>query len=288
MQLSDKALLVQLNVSQWTARKLDKRVTKEVADTHGANRAAGNYHKRLLPVNNSLETVHTKTSLMRADFYKQTLPWGLEGTHMLPSKNYLAFMSEFRKHKAEWDILVGRFLWDYEQLLRQAGSNAQSFLGGLYDPNDYPPVEVVKQKFKVDMVVLPVPTNDFRVQISDSELAGIHADVQRRVQESVRGAMDEAWNRLYKQVSTMAQRLGNPEGKLYDSLIDNARELCTILTRLNVTDDPDLEAMRQEVEAKLTPHDKDVIKADPKLRQSLADEAAEIMKRMGAFMGQPS
>lgn len=288
MQLSDKALLVQLNVSQWTARKLDKKVTKEVADSHGASRAAGNYNKRLLPMNDKLDAVHAKTSVMRADFYQQTLPWGLEGTHMLPSTNYLAFMSTFRKHKAEWDMLVSQFIWDYEQLLRQMGGNARTFLGGLYDPADYPSVEEVRRKFNVDMVVLPVPTNDFRVQIADEELAGIHADVERRVQQSLRGAMDEAWNRLYRQVSTMAQRLGNPEGKLYDSLIENARDLCNVLSRLNITDDPNLEAMRQEVEAKLTPHDKDTIKADPKLRSSLAQEAEEIMRRMGAFMGQPT
>ena len=29
MKLSDKALLVQLNVSQWTARKYDKRATEQ-------------------------------------------------------------------------------------------------------------------------------------------------------------------------------------------------------------------------------------------------------------------
>ena len=32
MKLTDKALLVQLNVSQWTARKYDKKVTQQVAD----------------------------------------------------------------------------------------------------------------------------------------------------------------------------------------------------------------------------------------------------------------
>ena len=36
MNLNDRALLVQLTISQWSARKLDKRATKEVAQNHGA------------------------------------------------------------------------------------------------------------------------------------------------------------------------------------------------------------------------------------------------------------
>jgi len=35
MNLNDRALLVQLSISQWTARKFDKRVTRDVASSHG-------------------------------------------------------------------------------------------------------------------------------------------------------------------------------------------------------------------------------------------------------------
>jgi hypothetical protein len=83
----------------------------------------------------------------------------------------------------------------------------------------------------------------------------------------------------------MSERLGNTEGRLYDSLFDNAIELCSILPRLNFTDDPDLEAMRQEVEVKLVGHSKEAIKGSPALRKQVADEAADIVARMSIFMG---
>lgn len=279
--LSDRALLVQLNVSQWTARKLDKKATKEVADTNGASREAGNYNKKLLPMSDSLANIHTMTGDIRREFYANTLPWGLENTHMLPTANYLSFMTTFRKRKSEWQAVVNKFLSDYPYLQ----TNAQRFLGKLYDPADYPDVNDLRHKFSMDLVVMPVPTNDFRVQLADDELSTIHADIQRRVQESSGLAMKEAWQRLYSHVKLMSERLGNTEGRLYDSLFDNAIELCRILPRLNFSDDPNLEAMRQEVETKLVGHSKEAIKGSPVLRKQVADEAADIMARMGAFMG---
>jgi hypothetical protein len=281
MFLQDRALLVQLNVSQWTARRLDRRATKEVTSNNNASVDSGRFHKRLLPMSDSLANIHTMTGDIRREFYANTLPWGLENTHMLPTANYLGFMTTFRKRKSEWDTVVRKFLTDYPSLQ----ITAKRFLGNLYDPADYPDVSDLKHKFKMDLVVMPVPTNDFRVQLADDELAGIHADIQRRVEESSSLAMREAWQRLYDHVKLMSERLGNMEGRLYESLFDNAVELCRILPRLNFTDDPRLEAMRSEVESKLAHHTKDSVKDNPVLRKQVADEAADIMARMGAFMG---
>lgn len=279
--LSDRALLVQLNVSQWTARKQDKKATKEVQLRNGAADGTGNFHKSLLPMSDSLANIHTMTGDIRREFYANTLPWGLENTHMLPTANYLNFMTTFRKRKSEWQAVVNKFLADYPYLQ----TNAQRFLGKLYDPADYPDVHDLRHKFNMDLVVMPVPTNDFRVQLADDELSTIHADIQRRVEQSSGLAMKEAWQRLYDHVKLMSERLGNMEGRLYDSLFDNAIELCRILPRLNFTDDPHLEAMRTEVETKLVGHSKEAIKGSPVLRKQVADEAADIMARMGAFMG---
>jgi len=79
MKLSDKALLVQLNVSQWTARKLDKNATTQVAIANNTGNHAGRYNKSLLPMNEYLDNVHKKTTLIRKEYYHNTLPWVLMG-----------------------------------------------------------------------------------------------------------------------------------------------------------------------------------------------------------------
>ena len=281
MKLSDKALLVQLNISQWTARKYDKRATEQVAQQNGSASQAGRYNKSLLPMNDALNNIHQKSTLIRKKFYTNTLPWGIEGTMMLPSANYLNFMTEFRKEKADWELLVDTFYHEYPRL----HADAQRFLGNLYNKADYPELYDIQRKFNMDMAVFPVPSNDFRVSIGDAELEKIQQDVEARVENSAQQAMKEAWQRLYDRVKHMAEKLADPKAVFRDTLVENTKEVCSILSRLNFADDPDLETMRQQVEGSLANNHPESLRNDPDLRKNKAEEARAIMDKMGAFMG---
>jgi hypothetical protein len=280
MNLNDRALLVQLSVSQWTARKYDKKASRRVAEEFHNYVDQGRYNKALLPMNGLLDNVHKKTTHIRERFYKNTLPWGIEGTMMLPTANYLAFMSDFRKEKSEWEYLVKEFVDNYDSLR----FDAQRVLGQLYDPADYPAQSEVRAKFKIDMAVFPVPSTDFRVSIASDELTRIQQDVERRVADAQSTAMREVWDRLFDRVKHMAEKLADPKAIFRDSMVDNAREICALLPRLNFTDDPNLEAMRLEVEESLIKHP-DALRNDPDLRRDTAAQAKQIMDRMSVFMG---
>jgi hypothetical protein len=280
MNLNDRALLVQLSISQWTARKYDKKATKEVTNANGATMDAGRFNKALLPMNDLLDNVHKKATLIRTEFYTNTLPWGMEGTMMLPSANYLSFMTDFRKQKSEWQYLVNQFVQGYDQLV----SDAKRTLGSLYNASDYPQRWEVAAKFDMDMAVFPVPSADFRVSIGSDELSRIQQDVEQRVKASQQKAMTEVWTRLYDRVKHMAEKLADPKAIFRDSMLENTREICALLPRLNFTDDPDLETMRQQVEATLLKHP-EALRNDPDLRRDTAAEAKKIMDAMGVFMG---
>lgn len=280
MNLTDRALLVHLTVSQWTARKYDKRASKEVTTAHGAASAAGRFNKSLLPMNDKLENIHKKTTFIRTKYYNNTLPWGLDGTMMLPTANYLSFMTDFRKEKGEWEQLVQEFLDEYDQMKL----DAQRILGSLYDPADYPTARELRHKFKMDMAVFPVPSADFRVAIGSEELTRIQQDVERRVKEAEQAALKDVWNRLYERVKHIAEKLADPKAIFRDSMIENAKEICALLPRLNFADDPNLEAMRQQVEASLI-KPPEALRNDPDLRRDTAATAKDIMDKMGAFMG---
>jgi chromosome condensin MukBEF ATPase and DNA-binding subunit MukB len=108
------------------------------------------------------------------------------------------------------------------------------------------------------------------------------------VEENSGIAMRDAWQRLYDRVKHMVERLSkidDPKSRFHESTLEHITELCKLLPRLNIMDDPNLEAMRYEVEAKLAGLSKDAVVNDPVLRQSKIDEASDIMARMGAFMG---
>jgi len=280
-KLDEKALLVTLAVSQWTARKKDKAATADIIAQAGAVHSAGAFNKALLPDNVALKTIHQKTTSIRTKFYKNTLCWGLQGVQLLPSKNYMNFSTEFRQDKADWEKLVAVFCDDYENKMQ----TAQQQLGGLHNPDDYPSVHEVRNKFRMKMHVTPVPSNDFRVQaVDDAEIERIRQDMKAEADAFMAEAMQDLWQRLYTPVKLATEKLVDPRSIFNDSLVGNLREICELLPRLNVTDDPDLEAMRQLVEGKLAHYHPDNWRNDPDLRKDVAVDAKDIMDKMGAFM----
>ncbi len=281
MKLTDKALLVQLNISQWTARKYDRKVTKDILSQHGASMGAGRFNKSLLPMNDYLDRVHKKATAIRQKYYTNTLPWGIEGTQMLPSANYLEFMTEFRQEKSEWESLVGEFISNYSRLKEDA---KRLLPNGLYNEADYPCDDSIHEKFRMDMSVFPVPSDDFRVEIGDAELNSIQQDVERRVAEASEIAMADIWKRLYDRVKHMSDKLADPKAIFRDTMVENTRELCALLPRLNFANDPNLENLRQQVEGSLLLHP-DALRNNPVVRQDKAQEAKDIMNKMSAFMG---
>lgn len=282
MKLNDKALLVQLTVSQWTARKYDKKVTEQIATQHDTVIEAGRYNKSLLPLNDYLGNIHQKTTAIRKEYYENTLPWGINGTQMIPSKNYLSFMTKFRQHKTEWLSLVNNFVDVYPQLKL----DAQRLLpNGLYKEEDYPTIDGVRDKFGIDMVVMPVPADDFRIQISDDELSAIQQQVTERVTNASQEAMKEAWQRLYDVVKHASDKLNDPNATFRDSLVQNISKICEVLPRLNFADDVNLENMRQQVETALATQNPDALRVDWDLRDVKAQQAKDITDKMKAFMG---
>lgn len=281
MKLSDKALLVQLTISTWTARKHDKGVTKAAIDANYASSTAGRFNKHLLPHSDLLDNVHRKAGQIRTFFYAQTLPWGIEGVQLLPSKNYLDFMNAMRTHKSEFEHITSMFLFDYPYQVRKAAQ----FLGQMYNPDDYPTEDEIRSKFAIDMAAYPVPSDDFRCSIDDDELLAIQSDVRRRVMEAQSKAMHEVWQRLYDRLQKTYEKLVQPDAIFRDSLLENINEICEILPRLNINDDTDLEQMRQDVLSKVAAFSPDALRQDKTLRSDTASETKAIMDKMAAFMG---
>jgi hypothetical protein len=280
MSLANKALLVSLNISVWTARKLDKHESEAVEAKHGTATGVARVHKSLLPGADSLRAIGLYAGTIRTDYYANTLPWANE-MQILKADGYLAFTQLMANHKRKWDSLVPAFLAEYPQLYVEARQR----LNGLFCMEDYPSPDKVAEKFRMDVAFYPVPdASDWRVSLSDTETEFLRKQIEDKVTDSQGRAMKEAWERIYKVVSKAHRQL-SPEGKIFDSVIENARELCAILPALNIADDPHLEAMRQQVERELCDYDADDLRKNKHVRNAVADKMAEIMAKMGPFMG---
>lgn len=281
MSISSRALLVTLNVSQWTARKLDKRESDEITRKHGAVEGAARVNKSLLPMAQSLDRIHKLTAATRNDYYRRTLPWA-EGLGIIKSESYMDFVRLMSGHKDRWQAAVDAFVQEYPALREEARLQ----LNGLYRDEDYPLPGAIASRFRMDVAFFPVPEAcDWRVELADSEVEQLREQITQRVMESEGRAMQEAWRRVYDVVSKAHDRLSNPDNIFRDSLIENARELCQVLPGLNIADDPALEKMRREIESDLCAYEPEDLRKNENLRAEVSDKLAEIMGRMGPMFG---
>lgn len=279
--LSNRALLVSLNISQWTARKYDRTESQAIASKHNINADIARVNKSLLPMSHELDAIHKLTGAIRTDYYKYSLPWQ-DGMQIIKSEGYMKFTAMIADHKCKWDDAVTKFLDCYEDSI----NDARHLLGTLFKDEDYPSLSVVREKFKMDVAFTPVPSaNDWRVELSDTEVNALRKQIEERVSDSQSKAMQEAWQRVYDVVSKAHERLANPDAIFRDTLVENAVELCSLLPSLNLADDPHLEQMRQEIEGSLCAHTPEQLRVSPLAREQVAAKMADIMSKMGGMYG---
>ena len=106
--ISSSAVLCSLNISVWTGRKLDKQVSAEIDADKNTSVRAGNYHKNLMAGVKELEDVGKYAAEARNWFTYQTLPWGNEGTKIVPTAALFDFKAELGERERGFWGLVDR------------------------------------------------------------------------------------------------------------------------------------------------------------------------------------
>jgi hypothetical protein len=277
--IHQRAMLVNLKLSKWTATKYDKKISQEVAQNHNATADAGRYNKRLIEKGkHSYAALMSAFSELYSNHVQQTLPWSDEGWRLIPNTNYDKYTAMVRAGRMKIEQLLEDFLADYPAIQ----ADAQRHQNGLYNPSDWPSVVDLRKRFSIKANFNPVPhTSDFRVDLDSETLAQITRETEERVNAAVQEAQKESFNRLHEVVRKISERLNDPEATFRDSLIENARELTDVLTRLNVADDPRLEEMRKRVEdlAQVSP---EALRSLPFQRATTASEADRILADMQA------
>lgn len=293
--ISATALLLSLSISIWDACRTDRKVSEEVAKRHNTSAGrAGHYNKYLIDVKApSYVAVKKAATELREFHYKHTLPWEDGWQIIRGGTPYVDYSKEFRKRVAAIERLVQKFLDDFPRLK----ANAKVELNGLYREADYPDDKELRSKFGIRLRKRPVPSDaDFRVQMSKDEVAAIQADIRADMESSLNGAVRAAWERLRERVEHVATRLSEPpkkdpktgelKGPIFrDSLVENLKEECSLLSSLNLLGDPRLDEMRYEAERLIKGITPEKLRTSETLRTKVAKDAAQLTAAMAAYMG---
>lgn len=287
--ISERAMLVNLSIRQWSAQKTDKRVTREVADSHGSDVSMGRYNKSLV-AKSALDKIKRIATDARTFHYARTLPWADDGARILSSAGYLDYAQQMRRYSDAFGAAIDELCEEttYDALV----ADARVRLNGLFNPADYPTLRQLRARFGFDMRVLPVPSGaDFRVQLGDAETAAIQSHIEQTVRASIDAAMADVWSRIRTALSHLSTSLNEyqvtddgVQHPFRDSVIGNIRSLVAILPSLNITGDPDLDAITAEIAQSIAPCEPDSLRECTSFRADTARRADEILAKMEAFV----
>jgi hypothetical protein len=275
--IGSNAMLVDLNISMWTGRKMDKKVSEEIDATKSTKARAGNYHKKLLAGSDKLEKVQKIATAVRTWNYQQTLPWSDGGSRLLPMKSFFDYKATLGNFENQYNQAVEDFLVEYPQLV----SSSAFTLGDLFDRGEYPTAEELRGKFRFKYVFCPVPdAGDFRIDVEEQAKNELQQQYKDYYESKLADAMKDAWDRLHETLTHLSDRMDYTDEnkkKFWDSTITNASELCSLLTSLNITNDPKMEQMRQKLEKALSGVDASDIRESEAIRTSVKSKVDEIL-----------
>ena len=280
ISIATSAMMVELNISCWTARKLDKNVSKDIDAAKNTKVRAGNYHKHLLAGNPHHEAVVKYAASSRLWNIKQTIPWSDSGPRIVTMENLFngGYKQELDNRKAEFERLVDVFLGVYPTLISAAAFQ----LGDLFDREEYPTPETIRSKFRFNYTLTPIPTaNDFRIEIGEQAKRELIEQYESAFTERLNNAMRDVWDRLHECLTHMSERLASDEeGKrklFHGTLLTNARELIDLLAKLNVTGDAKLEEARRDLQNALLNTEIDTLKESDYVRENVKAKVDAIL-----------
>jgi len=289
ISIASSAMLVELSISGWSARKLDKRASAQVDITNSTKTKAGNYNKNLLAGTGFLDTITKYAAQARAWHLSQTLPWSDNGLRLLPMGRFLEYKEQLHTLETNYMALVDKFVVAYPNLVSAAAFQ----LGDLFDRSEYPEVEKIPAKFKFSVNYLPVPmAGDFRVDINEEAKAELVKSCEDAYNERLGNAMKDAWSRLHGCLTRISDRLDSDivdkevdgefiqvvqRKRIHDTVIENAVELVELLKHFNLTGDANMEMARKELERAIGGRSADDLKDSEATRNLVKSQVDAIL-----------
>ena len=277
--LADKAVLVRLKRSMYQPYAFDRETTTKVELDTGV-RKAGRFNKRLFLDCYELKDTNSAFNDVYSYHMLHTVPWLDDGVRMLPSAQYFDYTQAMRelmqtaKRKADnlaikWPTLVAQDI---------------ARLGPLARYDDYP--VNVSGHYDVGLKFRPVPqTSDFRVAISDEDKDSLNSAIAEAEAGVAKYLLAEMLDPIKKAVEKLAVPIGQEGSFFRDSLLGNITGVVSRARKLNITNDPTVTALVDEINAAISGYAKapDLLREDIGARALAQSRLNGIMNKMSGL-----
>ncbi len=279
--ISSSASMVELSISVWTGRKMDKSVSAEITAAKQAAHGVASVSKKLLGDCATLTAVQKFAANVRNAHYDMTMPWSDSGMRLLTTAMFFDYHNKMTAAQAEFETLVNNFMDEYSYDVVQA----QLKLGDLFNPNEYPTADNVRNKFRFNIAYIPMPDRgDWRLDINNEAKQVMETSYKTYYEDKLKTAMADVWQRCYDALNRMSERLDYKDKetkKIFrDSLVENVLDICDLLSKCNITGDSRMEAMRMQLEGMFSGVTADALREDDYLRMDTKRKVDDVLSNM--------
>jgi hypothetical protein len=290
ISLATSAILVSVDVNVWSATKQDRTISDEVTHAKKADSSAGRFVKNLL----ADDLFHKRVSNYRQTIYnwlkRSTFRWN-NNQDLLPVINLEKFKTEFSEHEIEFNRLLDSFINNYQAIV----SNMAFKQGDMFNTDDYPIAQEVRNKFGIRLYVAEVPSHDWRCQISQDIATDLKSQYENQAQEIVTNILNQQVERLTEVMESISHCCGVSEvktsdesitktkkRKIYDSTIEKAKELCETFKQFKPIDNElsrRLGVAVSGLEATLNGVDTETLRESDAVRDKVKDNVDDILSK---------
>lgn len=288
--IASSAVLIDLSISCWTGRKLDKRASIDITAQNNAAKGVANVHKKLLGDCAELDAVQKFAANARNAHYAMTMPWSDLGMRLCPTMKYIDATNGYEHTmtglQAEFFRLTNAFLQAYDWEIQ----NSQLKLGSLFNADEYPTRDSLADKFKFRFVPIPLPdAGDWRLDIGNEAASAMREQYEKFYTEQLGKAMADVWERAHDALTKMSERLDYADDatkKVFrDSLVVNVQEIVDLLGTMNVADDPHMTEAHKRLATAMQGITPDALREDPYLRAQTKRQVDEVKKIIANLPG---
>jgi hypothetical protein len=282
--LASSGVLVTVKMTTTTLSVSNKAVSDEICAQKRADNDAGNFIQKLIGKNEYHQAVMSYRATIDAWMNGLGYEWGGRW-YIVPTINYPRLQAEFNAHKLEFTKRVNEFLGEYQNVL----GNIAFKQGDMFDRTKYPTVDELRDKFSLTLSTMPVPDNDWRVKVSADIAQDLHDHYQHQHNETLieigrkqSDKLREFITRLIKACTVDVDQDGKVKrGRLYDSTIEQALELCDHIAQFNPIQDAKLDQIRVELSNLLRNVSVPALKESDSLRTSTKQNLDSILSAFG-------
>lgn len=274
--IAEKALIANLAIGVWSARKTDKAVLKEISELYKSEEEQGSFSK-LLIAKNRLEAIKEAASGARKLHNDLTLPWVDGGGRLLPSKDF----PEYSKRMQEYKDLFFEAVDTFVDLYDKAKEEGVEKLGQIANEKDYPSKEAVREKYNFEYTFFPVPDNgDFRVTLSPDFVDSLKHNFDSNQEERFKKAKKAVVDEVIGLVSNAIIRLRNTDKAAWfkSSTIEHIINYRKEHAMIELLDDEPLFNFITELSNLASMYSVQDLRGDDQLRVNVSDAFLNILK----------